>query len=322
VLYLKSGAALHASIMTRLGLWLAAFLGLSLQVSAQMGVPVGAPKRPIAAVERVCIISIDGLRPDRALWADMPHLRSLAKNGTYTFWARTTPLAITLPSHVSMLSGVTTRKHGIEWNRDLPFAQPVYPAVPTIFEMAVQAGYSTGLVAGKSKFAVFNKPGALSYVAIVEQDGSADNAEVVRDAVAMIEQKKPQLLFVHFPSVDGTGHGRGWGSAEQLAAIEQTDRDLGEVLAAMDRAGTRSSTVIIVSADHGGTGLGHGPEDVRSRHIPWIIHGPGVRRGFDLTQLSNLEVNTEDTAATACFLLGLRVAPYFDGKPILQAFEN
>jgi len=32
-----------------------------------------------------------------------------------------------------MLTGVTPHKHGIEWNRDLPFSEPVYPLVPTIF---------------------------------------------------------------------------------------------------------------------------------------------------------------------------------------------
>jgi len=32
-------------------------------------------------------------------------------------------------------------------------------------------------------------------------------------------------------------------------------------------------------------------------------------------------VHTEDTCATACYLLGLPQAPYFDGKPVTAAFE-
>jgi arylsulfatase A-like enzyme len=287
---------------------------------AQVGIPVTAPQRPIPAVEHVCIISIDGLRPDRALWADMPNLRALARAGSYSWWARTTAVAVTLPSHVSMLTGVQPSKHGIDWNWDIPLSQPVYPRVPTIFELARQAGYSTALVSGKSKFSFLNKPGTVTHAAIVEENRYPANAEVVADASRIIETHKPQLLFIHFPDVDATGHGRGWGSAEQLAAIEETDRQLGEVLAAMERAGTRASTTLIISADHGGAGRSHGPEDPRSRHIPWIINGPGVQAGFDLTQLGGLEINTEDTAATACHLLGLRIPPYFDGKPILQAF--
>jgi len=65
----------------------------------------------------------------------------------------------------------------------------------------------------------------------------------------------------------------------------------------------------------------HGPDDPRSRHIPWIISGPHVRQG-DLTREADLVVNTEDTCATACYLLGLPQLPYFDGKPVLAAFEN
>jgi hypothetical protein len=46
-----------------------------------------------------------------------------------------------------------------------------------------------------------------------------------------------------------------------------------------------------------------------------------VRQG-DLTREADLEINTEDTCATACYLLGLPQLPYFDGKPVLAAFEN
>lgn len=285
------------------------------------GVLVAPPVRPITAIERVCIISIDGLRPDRALLADMPNLRSLLKAGAYTFWARTTPQSITLPSHVSMVTGVTPQKHGVEWNRDLPFAEPVYPAVPTIFEMAKQAGYTTAVVAGKSKFSVFDKPGVLSWVEIAKSPKSS-NADVTAAAVKLIEEHRPQLLFIHYPDVDSAGHSKGWGSEEQFAVIEKTDTELGQILAAMDRADIRKNTLLIISADHGGAGLTHGPDDPRSRHIPWICVGPEVRRHFDLTQIAPLQVNTEDTAATACYALGLRIPPYFDGKPVMAAFET
>jgi phosphopentomutase len=155
----------------------------------------------------------------------------------------------------------------------------------------------------------------------VPEEGNSNNEIVVAEATKLIEAKKPALLFVHFPDVDATGHKYGWGSAEQFAAIEKTDRQLGQLFAALDRAGIRSSTFIILSADHGGAGLTHGADDARSRHIPWIACGPGVRKNFDLTSSATLEVRTEDTCATACYLLGLPQAPYFDGHPVMLAFE-
>ena len=281
------------------------------------------PARPFPAVEHVLIISIDGLRPDRALLADMPTLRGMLREGAYTFWARTTAVSITLPSHTSMVTGVTPQKHGILWNEDLPFDMPYYPKMPTVMEMATKAGYTTGMVAGKSKFSTLNKPGTITYVSVPQGlNSKVDNATVAAEAVKIIEAHKPDLLFVHFPDVDTVGHAKGWGSPEQLEAIAQTDTQLAKVLAALERAGIRRSTAIILSADHGGAGKTHGPDDPRSRHIPWIITGPGVQPGFDLTQLPELVVNTEDTCATACYLLGLSQLPYFDGKPVLAAFVN
>ena len=132
--------------------------------AAQSPVPVATPRRPIANVAHVAIISIDGLRPDRLLLADAPVLQRLIRTGTYSMWARTTAAAVTLPSHTSMLTGVTPRKHKIEWNRDLPLKEPVYPLVPTIFEMATRAGQTAVMIAGKSKLAPLNKPGTLAHV--------------------------------------------------------------------------------------------------------------------------------------------------------------
>ena len=312
---MKSTMTLVASVL----------LGMALVASAraQFGVPVGKPQRPLPAVEHVMIISVDGLRPDRALLADMPTLRTMVREGAYTFWARTTAVSITLPSHTSMLTGVTPRKHGIEWNSDLPLSQPVYPRVPTLFELATRAGYSTALIAGKSKFATLNKPGTITWAVIPQAANSKDtNADVTANAVKVIETHKPAVIFVHYPEVDSTGHSKGWGSKEQFAKIEETDGELAKLLAALERAGIRNSTTVILSADHGGAGLTHGPEDARSRHIPWIATGAGVLKNVDLTQHASLEVNTEDTCATALWLLGLPLPPYFDGKPVMAAFEQ
>src|SRR5262252_2056340 len=66
---------------------------------------VEAGQRPVEAIDRVLIISIDGLRPDLLLRAAMPRVRGLCSDGSYTFWAETTPEAYTLPCHISMLTG-------------------------------------------------------------------------------------------------------------------------------------------------------------------------------------------------------------------------
>lgn len=289
---------------------------------AQSSAPVVKPiPPPVPGIERVLIIGIDGLRPDLLLFAHTPVIRDLMKQGAYTMWMQTTVTANSLPSFASMLTAVAPAKHGITWNKLLKLQTPEWPARPTLFEMAHQGGYKTAMVAGKSKFQHLEKPGTIDFVSVPAEDKATDQ-QVVVEAARVITEMKPDVLFVHFPGVDTAGHAKGWGSPEQLAAIEEADACVGRLLAALDAAGTRSSTLIMLSADHGGAGLTHQPDDARSRTIPWITVGPGVKPGYDLTQSRDLLMRTEDTCATACYVLGLPLMPYFDGKPVTLAFKD
>src|SRR5436853_3541704 len=67
--------------------------------------------QPAPTVQHVVIISIDGLRPDMMLRNNTPVAKSLMRAGCFTMWARTTEVSITLPSHVSMLTGVVPERH-------------------------------------------------------------------------------------------------------------------------------------------------------------------------------------------------------------------
>jgi predicted AlkP superfamily pyrophosphatase or phosphodiesterase len=285
---------------------------------------IGAPAqttRPIPQIKKVVIISIDGLRPDLALRGNTPNIHALMNIGSFTLWARTTAESVTLPSHTSMLTGVTPVKHGIQWNSDLPLKHPVYPMFPTIFELARQAGYTTAMAAGKSKFINLAKPGTLNWVYIPSSPRDED-LDVAAQAVGMILAHQPDLLFVHFPSVDNAGHAYGWASAEQMDAIAEADESIGLILWALDQRHLRQSTFILVTADHGGAGLSHGPDDPRSRNIPWIAAGPGIRKGIDLTTYVDLVINTEDTFSTAAYLLGIPIVQKVDGKPVLEIIDR
>ena len=282
--------------------------------------------RPVEQIDRVLIISVDGLRPDLLARAYTPNLHGLMRGGSFTLWARTTAAAVTLPSHVSMLTGVTPKRHEIDWNRDLPLAKPVYPKGSTLFDLAHRGGYSTALVAGKSKFEVFARPGSLDWAWVAPKDRpttgptskpatqsvaaaggetavpaeewpddsakakkeNLSDAVVAEHAVELIREHRPEVTVVHFPHVDNVGHVIGWGTPEQVVAVEEADAAVGVVLRALRECNLDESTLIIVTADHGGAGRSHGPDDARSRHIPWIVAGPGIRRDFDLTRYANL----------------------------------
>jgi hypothetical protein len=292
----------------------------------------GSESSPAAArgdeprVERVLIISVDGLRPDLLLRAPSPNIRSLMDRGSYSMWARTTEMSITLPSHTSMLTGVRPEYHKIFWNHHI---EHVYPDVPTIFELArkvkVPGGsgderLSTGLVGAKTKFHGLARPGSVDYVDVYK-DKEGDNLTVGQSAADMIRRHAPRVMFVHLADVDNKGHAIGWSTPEQMAAIDTADAAVGLILDAVSQRGFMRNTLIILSADHGGQGKSHGPNDVRSRHIPWIVVGPGIRRNYDLTRHDKLVVNTEDTFAVACTLMGIPMPAHRDGKMVEEIRE-
>ena len=79
-----------------------------------------------------------------------------------------------------------------------------------------------------------------------------------------------------------------------------------------------AQTILIITADHGGVGKGHGGATLAEVEIPWIIAGPGVAPAKELTSF----VNIYDTAATAAHVLGLSAPDCWIAKPVLEAFES
>jgi predicted AlkP superfamily pyrophosphatase or phosphodiesterase len=298
------------------------FLALCLLTATRAAAQTTQPVRPIPGLRRVMIILVDGLRPDLALRADTPTIHQMLKDGSFTLWANTTAESVTLPSCTSALTGVIPIRHRILWDMDLPLTQPVAPAYPTVFQLAKGAGYTTAMAAGKSKFINLAVPGSLDWSFVTDKSKCTD-AEVMAPALAILCDHKPDVFFVHLPSVDNVGHSLGWASDEQLAAISRADANIHMLLATLDDLHLRDSTMVLLTADHGGAGFVHGPDDIRSRFIPWIVTGPGIRKGLDLTTFGNLTVNTEDTFSTACYVLGIRIHKLpIDGKPVMEIFDQ
>lgn len=284
-------------------------------------VRVQAPCRPVLATRpadpRVVIITIDGLRPDILLRADTPNIRRLMASGSFTLWARTVPECYTLPAHGSILTGVSPQRHGIEWNDHI---EEAFPLVPTLFDLAKRAGLTTAMVTGKTKFIAFDRPGSIDWK-YLPRDEPIPDGFVAQQGVAILREHRPQVLFVHLADTDTIGHAIGWGTPEQIWFVQEADRQVGVVMGAIQSLGLSESTLVILAADHGGAALLHGPDDERSRNVPWLAVGPGVRRDFDLTRYPDLQVSVLDTFATACDFLGLKADEGVEGRVVWQAFE-
>lgn len=263
-----------------------------------------------AIVDHVIIISMDGAKPATIKKSRMPNLQKLVNEGVSTFEAKTIFPSKTLPSHVSMLTGVPPSVHKITWNDWVPSKGSV--KVPTIFGLAKEQGYSTAIFAAKEKFKHLEVKNTLDMFSI-EGEKSGDIAD---RATKYLESNLPSLLFIHFPDADVSGHAEGWDSPGQLQALANVDLALGAVMKTVSKSLSGKRFVLIVTGDHGGTGRNHGSPSPMDSTIPWIAWGSGVRTGTVLS----LPVSTMDTAATALWLLGVPVPAGFSGTPITQIF--
>lgn len=289
-----------------------------------------APLRAQRLVDHVFVISFDGGKPAVIAESEMPTLKRLVTEGAVTWTAQTIFPSKTLPSHTSMLTGLSPAKHHVLWNNLEP-ARGIIQA-PTMFAIAKRADptLTTAIFAGKAKFQHLLQTGSLDMFDFkgprrempageaLEIEASVNPAQTVaKAAAAYIVEKKPNLCFIHFPDPDSAGHKSGWGSPEQKEAFKVSDEALSQVVQALQKAKIDQTSVIIISADHGGHLKTHGENIPDDMIIPWIAWGKGVKKNFTISQA----VTTFDTAATALWLLGVPLPTDFDGRPVKQAFE-
>jgi phosphopentomutase len=142
--------------------------------------------------------------------------------------------------------------------------------------------------------------------------------QVTNEAITLIQTNMPALLFIHLPDVDSAGHALGWMSLAQLLAVSMTDSLIGEIVAALQEQDYLSQTLLIITSDHGGSGRRHGSDSPEDMTVPWLVVGPGVPAGMTLQS----DIITYDTAATALYALRVPVPSEWDGRPVLEIFEQ
>ncbi|MFN8413755.1 MAG: alkaline phosphatase [Anaerolineales bacterium] len=262
-----------------------------------------------AKIKHVIIVSYDGLRGDAVEKAPMTNLKYMMQNGSYTLKARTINYAVTLPAHASMLSGLCQSKHGVDW--DVTTYYKGYSKGVDIYDEAHAAGLKTVMVVNKEKLRQLAEPETTDVFKIVY----GTEAVIMKTAIEQIPQGF-DLMFVHFGSPDNRGHKSGWMSNAYMKALRDGDAALGLLLAALDEYHIRDSTLIIVSADHGGHDRMHVGTVIEDLLIPWVIYGPGVLPNHELVN----PVSIMDTAPTVAYALELPSQSEWDGLPVFEAF--
>ena len=279
--------------------------------------PPSQPLPPSSVSRHVVVVSVDGLRPDAIDAYNAPTLQRLMREGSHTLSATTIDPSRTLPSHTSMLTGQPPERHGVRWNHVVTAGADVIE-LPNVFSVARGHGYSTAAFFSKAKFQPLQRHGTLDYSqAPGGWFGRWSIERTMADVAEYLAGARPNLLFVHLADVDAAGHRAGWMTPEYGRAVIAADAAISALIGLAERAYGAGRFSLIVTADHGGHGTGHGSKDPRDVTIPWIAWGQGVRRGV----IGERPVRTMDTAATVLWLLGVADQSDWIGQAVVDAYE-
>lgn len=249
----------------------------------------GHDTRPVAALnqKRVVAISLDGLNPEalaRLGPTRLPHLFQLFRQGAGTTNARTqVEMTVTLPNHTSMVTGLpialANGGHGVTWNSERAGTTVQGAAgrsVSSVFSVVRAGGGRTALFSTKSKFRLFSRSWPIDKTIVRE----GDDTTLTRLFRADIVANTRRFAFLHLGLADVVGHSSGWMGSAYLKAVVRLDALVGSVMATIrDTDRLRRSTVVILTADHGGTPgtrAHEDPAELANHRIPFVVWGSGV----------------------------------------------
>jgi choline-sulfatase len=282
------------------------------------------------------LITVDTLRADRVGaygWerAATSAIDGLARRGVL-FEAAFTVAPVTLPAHATLLTGRLPPRHGVRGNSfyTLPHREV------TLAEMLKEHGYRTGAVVAA---AVLDRRFGLSRgfdlyddemptnqggLLIAERDAEV----VVSRALAWLDHDAagaPFFLWVHLfdphhpyaPPGSPVPASRDAGYDGEIA---HADRQIGRLVAALERRDALDETLIVLTSDHGES-LGEHGEDTHgvflydaTLRVPLIVVGPGVPTGV---RRADAPVSLVDVVPTVLAKLSVVPRPRLDGEDLL-----
>ncbi len=267
---------------------------------------------------RVVLIGIDGLGSvglNAALKAGKaPNIQRLVSRGSWSPAARAVIPTVSSPNWATILMGAGPERHGItsnEWERNKFQIPPVCKSTDEIFPTLVgvlRAARPSAKIAVIHDWEGF---GRLFEQQAVTQKAHPKGAKATAQAAAEYwKQQRPELLLVHLDDVDHAGHGIGWESPEYAQAVSEADGYVGVLLAAIAATGDEATTLVVLTADHGGLGKKHGGLSQAEIEVPILFAGPGVAPGRVFRRvLGNIDI-----APGIIHLLGLKPHPCWTGR--------
>lgn len=270
-------------------------------------------------IKHVILLGFDGFGAYAFDSANIPNMRKMMADGAYSLKGRSVLPSSSAVNWASMIMGASPTLHGYtEWDSKVPEIPSVtkdkWDMFPSIFgvlrEQRPKA--KTGVIYTWSGIGYLFEKEAVDY----DLNTNNDSLTLVK-SIEYIKNEKPTLLMIHFDQPDGVGHEIGHRTPAYYDTVHSIDKWAGKIRQAVKDAGIEENTLIILTADHGGKGKGHGGKSLDEVTIPWIAVGPGIKKNHEIKDV----IITYDTAPTIAHALGIRTPQAWRGKPVLEAFK-
>jgi arylsulfatase A-like enzyme/Flp pilus assembly protein TadD len=225
---------------------------------------------PVADKASVLLITVDTLRADRVGAGVTPAIDALAESGVRFTSARANA-PLTLPSHVTVMTGALPPSHGVRENGS-PFAGSQQPLAQLFKQRGYRTGafvgafvldHSFGLAAGFDAYddRIPRRSGVVSLEA--ERPAQAVGEAAVKWLIAPAERSQPFFLWAHFydphaPYAPPPEYAAQAGGKAYEGEIAYADAELGRLVRAARERTVDSALVVVVAGDHGESLGDHG----------------------------------------------------------------
>jgi len=298
----------------------------------------GPPPARAPARQNLLLVTIDTLRPDRLScyspeFVQTPAIDALARRGVL-FRRAFAHTPTTLPSHTSILLGLTPLGHGVHDNANFVVGQEFV----TLAELLKGQGYATGAFVGAfpldSRFGLtqgfdvyddnYGSRGASEFSYVERKAG-----DVVAKALAWLGgQRSPWFLWVHCfdphqryqPPEPFLSRFKDNPYNGEVAYVDSALKELFDAMAGRDDS---DRTVVVLTGDHGES-LGEHGESTHGYFaynstlwVPLIIAGPGMKPGESRETVCHVDI-----FPTACDLLGVAKPGPLQGRSLVPVLKG
>jgi arylsulfatase A-like enzyme/Tfp pilus assembly protein PilF len=325
----------------RLGASVAALLLIASFVACRHPETGALPRATSAAHAPVIIISIDTLRADHLPaygYKDVatPHLDALRRDAVLfeNAWSH---VPLTLPSHVSLLTGSLPADNGVRDN----IGYRIHPKRPSLPGLLKQSGYATGaaisayvLRSGTGISSMFDfyddRIAFQSGVGLGALQRSGDETAAAAQQWIAERGANPFFLLLHLyephtPYEPPQPFRSQYPSAPYDGEIAEADAIVGRFLDFLRTKGLYDRSIIVLLSDHG-EGLGQHGEDEHgillyreALHVPLMIKLPKQELG---NQSISTPVGLIDVAPTIASLVGVQSPKEFRGAALLSGLQE